>query len=206
MLGVATQDKASETATPDFRLLPTASFACAVVACGRVGWREVVVSACGCGSPRLAVRWLRSEARRLAGLLAPDPGSPFFGGGVLVPGEPGMPRPDIELRAWAGSEARYGSALAELAAGRPFVLSVVDCDAVYALRALPVPVRLAVASSAPAPARCLSVSRAGAGRHRRVRDPWGPFRWWAARREAVSVRSVSAAFPSSAHEGEGRPC
>lgn len=117
------------------------AFRCEATAHGLSGTREVLLATYRGRSPRLAARWLRAQAFRLARLLSPDPGAVFLRDAQLVTAGPDVPRPDAELRAWASSDQAYEHALRALAAGRAFVFTVTDYDARYSLRMYPLPTR-----------------------------------------------------------------
>jgi len=145
------------------------AFRCEATAHDLSGTREVLLAAYRGRSPRLAARWLRAEALRLARLLSPDPEAVFLRDASLTAAGPDVPRPDAELRAWADSEQAYEHALRALATGRPFLFTVTDYDARYSLRVYPLPTRRPAPLQAPVPARCPPHSPAGTGRHRRPR-------------------------------------
>ncbi|WP_229899599.1 hypothetical protein [Streptomyces capoamus] len=127
------------------------------------GSREVILAYYRASSPRLAARWMRAEAQRLARLLAPAPTAPHFRSVLLVATGPTCPRPDDELLAWAGSDERYEHALRTLQAGKDYLLSVADYDAQYAVRVYVLP------TQSPAPAGRRTHAPAGTGRHRKPR-------------------------------------
>jgi hypothetical protein len=70
---------------------------------------------------RLALRWLRRQARRFADALDPDPGAPWVPARALYP-VPGRGRRDVpaELRSWANSFREHDYALGRLADGLPY--------------------------------------------------------------------------------------
>ncbi|CAM5473619.1 hypothetical protein ACTFBT_23760 [Streptomyces microflavus] len=96
---------------------------------------------------RLALRWLRRQARRFADALDPDPYAPWVPGRALHPvsGGPGLvggarhpltgARPDApaELRAWADSFREHDYALLRLADGLPYEFVARDALAWYGL-------------------------------------------------------------------------
>ncbi|CAM3943105.1 hypothetical protein ACH4LN_28250 [Streptomyces albus] len=120
--------------------MTSVAFRCEAVASDLRGSREVVLGAyCG-RSPRLAARWLNARARKLAHLLDPAPESAHLRDAPLVAVQH-APCPQAELRAWAESHRAYEQVMAALAQGRPFLLTVRDYDAEYALRVHPTPGR-----------------------------------------------------------------
>ncbi|MFF7252822.1 hypothetical protein [Streptomyces microflavus] len=95
---------------------------------------------------RLALRWLRRQARRFADALDPDPYASWVPGRALhlVSGGPGLvggapptggARPDApaELRAWADSFREHDYALLRLADGLPYEFVARDALAWYGL-------------------------------------------------------------------------
>ncbi|MDO0913598.1 hypothetical protein QQM39_22975 [Streptomyces sp. DT2A-34] len=145
------------------------AFRCEATAHDLSGSREFLLATYRGRSPRLATRWLRAEAHRLAGLLSPAPDAVFLQDAPLTAAGPDVPRPDVDLRAWADDDRAYEYALRSLATGRAFVITVTDCDARYSLRVYPLPTRRPAPPQAPVPARCPHHSPAGTGRHRRPR-------------------------------------
>lgn len=148
-------------------LRSAAAFGCEVNARGLSGSHEVTIAYHRAASPRLAARWMRAEAQRLARLLAPDPSAPHLRSVSLVPADPVGPRPAGELLAWADDDERYEHALHVLASGDVFTLDVTDYDAVYSVRAYPL--RASRPSQPPAPVGRRAYAPAGAGRHRMPR-------------------------------------
>lgn len=155
------------SARPSMRL-PLA-FRCEATAHDLSGTREILLATYRGRSARLAARWLRAEAYRLARLLSPDPATLSLRDAPLITAGPDSPCPDAELRAWADSDHAYEHALRSLATGRAFVFTVTDYDARYSLRVYPLPTRRQAPPQAPVPARCPPHFPAGTGRHRRPR-------------------------------------
>lgn len=141
------------------------AFRCEATAHDLSGSREILLATYRCRSPRLAARWLRAEAHKLARLLSPAPGAPFLRGAPFAAAGPDVPRPDAELRAWADDDGVYEHALRSLATSLPLMFTATDYDARYSLRAYPLSSRRPVPSEAPVPARCLPHSLAGTGCH-----------------------------------------
>ncbi|MFJ9869044.1 hypothetical protein [Streptomyces sp. NPDC101165] len=132
------------------------------------GSREVILAYYRATSPRLAARWMRAEAQRLARLLTPEPAAPYLGSFLLVATGPTCPRPDADLLAWASNDERYEHTLRVLSAGNTYLLNVTDYDARYSVRAYALPTR-SRASQNPASAGRRPYAPAEAGRHRKPR-------------------------------------
>lgn len=148
---------------------PPVAFRCEATAHDLSGSREVLLAIYWGRSPRLAARWLRASAHRFARLLSPDVGALSLRGAPLLLAGPEVPRPDVELRAWADSDAAYEQALRALAGGRVFVFTVTDYDARYCLRVYPLPTRRPRLRQHPALAGGIPHPSVRAGRHRRPR-------------------------------------
>jgi hypothetical protein len=143
---------------------PSIAFRCEVAAHDLSGSREVLLAIYRGRSPRLAARWVRAAAHRLARLLCPDSEAPSLRNAPLVAVGPDVPRPDVELHAWADSDHAYDHALGVLTTGRVFMFTVTDCDARYSLRVYPLPTRRQAPSQAHVLAR--RPSRSPARGHR----------------------------------------
>ncbi|MFF4495509.1 hypothetical protein [Streptomyces sp. NPDC001546] len=93
----------------------------------------------------MAVRWLREEAIRTAGLVDPEPDAKWLRGGraVLVSPTPGSPDVPQVLRDWADDEALQGAAMAVLAKREFFHFYTSDGQTGYSLSAMPLPVGFA---------------------------------------------------------------
>ncbi|MGA5470869.1 hypothetical protein ACPCUK_19045 [Streptomyces arboris] len=87
---------------------------------------------------RLALRWLRRQARRFADALDPDPYAPWVPAGALHPVTRAPRDAPAELRAWAGSLREHDYALAWLADGLPYEFVARDALAWYGLVVRPV--------------------------------------------------------------------
>ncbi|MEV7903096.1 hypothetical protein [Streptomyces anulatus] len=83
---------------------------------------------------RLALRWLRRQARRFADALDPDPYAPWVPARALHPVAAGGRR-DVpaELRSWASSFREHDYALTRLAAGLPYEFVARDTVSWYGL-------------------------------------------------------------------------
>ncbi|MER7696858.1 hypothetical protein [Streptomyces sp. NPDC096095] len=99
-------------------------------------------------SRRLALRWLRRQARRFADALDPDPYAPWVPARALyrVPAGGRRDAP-AELRCWADSFGEHDYALGRLADGLPYEFVARDAAAWYGLVMRP----LAVAAPIPVP-------------------------------------------------------
>ncbi|MCZ2524639.1 hypothetical protein [Streptomyces sp. HB2AG] len=119
---------------------------CAAVPLGPC--RAVLLAGYRARSPRLALRWMRVQARRLAARLAPEPGAPWLRGAPLHaapargPGSSPSPDPVSVLRTWQEDGDEQARALDEVSAGGLYLLPVPDDDVLYTLSARPLlPVR-----------------------------------------------------------------
>ncbi|MFY0509787.1 hypothetical protein ACOMD4_05185 [Streptomyces anulatus] len=83
---------------------------------------------------RLALRWLRRQAQRLADALDPDPYAPWVPAHALYP-VPVAGRCDApaELRSWASSFREHDYALTRLADGLPYEFVARDAASWYGL-------------------------------------------------------------------------
>ncbi|MEU5282456.1 hypothetical protein AB0G97_00285 [Streptomyces sp. NPDC020755] len=83
---------------------------------------------------RLALRWLRRQARRFADALDPDPYTLWAPARVLYPAPAGGRRDaPAELRSWAESFREHDYALGRLAEGLPYEFVARDAAAWYGL-------------------------------------------------------------------------
>lgn len=87
---------------------------------------------------RLALRWLRRQARRFADALDPDPYASWVPAGALHPVTRAPRDAPAELRAWAGSLREHDYALLRLADGLPYEFVARDALAWYGLVVRPV--------------------------------------------------------------------
>lgn len=142
------------------------AYRCELMAQSLDGTYEAILATYRAATPRLAARWARDKARRYAGLLAPTPTAPYLAGVPLVEFEPGTPRPDVKLQAWADSAELYEGVLHTLDAGRAYVFAATDYGARYELRLDPLPIRRAPQAPVFTPHTHPST---GTGRHRRPR-------------------------------------
>ncbi len=129
------------------------SYRAEVVAEGPVNGTTVAVSLGRLTAPnrRLALRWLREQARRVADGLDPDPGVRWAPAGTLGRVPEGLSDAPTELRRWCEDEERQRAASDRLAEGLPFHLTVSDHTGSYALRAWPVGVVAPVIDVSPPP-------------------------------------------------------
>ncbi|WP_103532574.1 hypothetical protein [Streptomyces sp. SM11] len=83
---------------------------------------------------RLALRWLRRQARRFADALDPDPYTPWVPARALYPvAEGGRRDASAEPRSWANSFREHDYALGRLADGLPYEFVARDAAAWYGL-------------------------------------------------------------------------
>lgn len=83
---------------------------------------------------RLALRWLRRQARRFADALDPDPYTPWVPGRAMYPvGAAGRRDAPAELRSWAASFREHDYALGRLADGLPYEFVARDAASWYGL-------------------------------------------------------------------------
>ncbi|MEU3052631.1 hypothetical protein [Streptomyces griseus] len=83
---------------------------------------------------RLALRWLRRQARRFADALDPHPYAPWVPGRALYPvGAAGRRDAPAELRSWVTSFREHDYALGRLADGLPYEFVARDAAAWYGL-------------------------------------------------------------------------
>ncbi|MFF2848756.1 hypothetical protein ACFVT5_20880 [Streptomyces sp. NPDC058001] len=88
-------------------------------------------------SPILAVRWLTSQALRIADRLDPDPNrSPWVRKAMR---KTSVPEPDspTQLRVWVGNPAKQQAARDRIKSGYPLLLLVPDTDCAYTLSIRP---------------------------------------------------------------------
>ncbi|MEU8668749.1 hypothetical protein AB0C71_17835 [Streptomyces anulatus] len=97
---------------------------------------------------RLALRWLRRQARRAADALDPDPYTPWVPGRALYPvGVAGLRDAPAELRSWVASFREHDYALGRLADGLPYEFVARDATSWCGLVMRP----LATAARTPSP-------------------------------------------------------
>lgn len=135
--GRKTQPLRAVSRTPtSYRLV---GYRCEALATPLNDRRAVALAAHHARSPRLAARWLRGQAERLARHLDPDPFAPWLHAAPLV--LTGDTRAADVLRTWVRDPIKYADAIQKLAARISYHLTVTDSDARYSLSAAPVPVR-----------------------------------------------------------------
>ncbi|WP_344632962.1 hypothetical protein [Streptomyces glaucosporus] len=127
------------------------SYRAEVVAEGPVNGTTVAVPLGRHSAPnrRLALRWLREQARRVADGLDPDPAAPWIPDGTLARVPERLPDAPAELRRWCEDDARQRAASELLAEGLPFHFAVADHTGSYALRAWPVGVTTPALGTSP---------------------------------------------------------
>ncbi|MFJ1611751.1 hypothetical protein [Streptomyces sp. NPDC088249] len=86
-------------------------------------------------TPRLALRWLRGQAERLASGLDPDPGALWIPRSVCERALRSAADAPAELRAWAVDDERQDEALQRLAMGAEFEFIAKDETTWYGLTA-----------------------------------------------------------------------
>ncbi|PCG86838.1 hypothetical protein CIB93_06355 [Streptomyces sp. WZ.A104] len=99
---------------------------------------------------RLALRWLRRQARRLADALDPDPYAPWVPARALYPVSGARLDVPAELRSWASSFREHDYALLRLAEGLPYEFVARDDTSWYGLVMRPLaPARTPLPSPCP---------------------------------------------------------
>ncbi|MFJ6568688.1 hypothetical protein ACIQNU_14785 [Streptomyces sp. NPDC091292] len=89
-------------------------------------------------SPILAIRWLRSQALRIADRLDPDPNrSPWVTPAMRQPTTPPEPDSPTHLRTWAHNPTRQQAARLRIKAGHPLLILIPDTDCSYTLTVQP---------------------------------------------------------------------
>ncbi len=124
---------------------------------GGDGLRSIRLGGATVPSRRLALRWLRRQARRLADALDPDPYDSCIPPLALRPVPASGSRHDAptELRVWADSVREHDYLLGRLADGLPYEFVARDATAWYGLVARPlvVPGRVTGPVGPPGPPR-----------------------------------------------------
>ncbi|SFC55607.1 hypothetical protein SAMN05421773_10479 [Streptomyces aidingensis] len=122
---------------------------CEVVARSPEASGEWFLSGYRANSPRLAVRWLRGQAARLANALDPKPGIGPIPPECLWEIGPSSPNPGRIFREWMEDFRYQGTQMETLAAGRPIsvnaggpdrIFGFCDADVFYSLSARPIAV------------------------------------------------------------------
>ncbi len=115
-------------------------YLCSVLAHPLSAGHEIVLGRHRAWTPRLAVRWLRGQAARLADALDPAPGRGPFPAAALRPVLDGSPDPGGAFRAWLADDGLQEQQLASLRSGRNIGVTVRDAELLYSLSAQPIPV------------------------------------------------------------------
>lgn len=130
---------------------------CTLAEPGATGAREWLIAGYAAPSPRLAVRWLSSQAARLADLIDPPPDAPWAPARALRLDVSDAPLdPATALRAWPADTAEHDQALTAMRDGALYAFTVADMRMRYALSARPIltpPRGLTPPPQTPAPYR-----------------------------------------------------
>lgn len=103
------------------------------------GAREWLLAGYAAPSPRLAVRWLSSQAPRLADLVDPPLDKQWVPAGVLRVAACDSPLdPATALRAWPTDVAEHDQALTAMRDGSLYAFTVTDLGLRYTLSARPI--------------------------------------------------------------------
>ncbi|GAA1188444.1 hypothetical protein GCM10009654_52520 [Streptomyces hebeiensis] len=89
-------------------------------------------------SPKLALRWLRGQAHRIADRLDPAPGTPWAVGSIVRRVPAGLPDAPDELRRWCDDVDAQRAAWQQLMHGMPVTVNVADHTGRYSLTVWPV--------------------------------------------------------------------
>lgn len=123
---------------------PARAYWCEVLAEGEVyGTRETVPFVLGTFqtiSPKLALRWLQSEAERIADRLDPDPERSAWVKPWMCVGTVPLPDCPAELRVWAETPEEHQAARDQLREGAPLCVVIPDGGCRYTLTIWPVTV------------------------------------------------------------------
>ncbi|WP_157164490.1 hypothetical protein [Streptomyces typhae] len=116
------------------------------VGTGLAGGQQVRVVLGTLATPYLGItmRWVGTQAHRIADALDPEPCAPWLADAPDALVKLDLPEwaPDVptELRAWCADKERRRAARDRLRAGRPFALSAVDHSGTYCVWVVPVDV------------------------------------------------------------------
>ncbi|MFE3827257.1 hypothetical protein [Streptomyces sp. NPDC059092] len=102
-------------------------------------WVRVVLAARQATCLDHALSFLRSQARRIADGLDPDPRSVWIPTGTLVLAGTRAPDVPADLRSWCRDPEAQRAARDQLVVGGEFALSAADHSGLYLFRVLPVP-------------------------------------------------------------------
>lgn len=111
--------------------VPVDGYWCEVVASYPDGRKEWVLGGYRANTPRLAVRWLRSQALRLANALDPIPGFGPFLPEVLHPANPHNPNPGHVFRQWSRDLTVQSRNMNDLVSGRPVLVAAGGPDRIF---------------------------------------------------------------------------
>ncbi|MFJ4377996.1 hypothetical protein ACIP28_07085 [Streptomyces albidoflavus] len=104
---------------------------------GGSGARSVFLGGTLAPTRRLALRWLRRQAHRLADALGPDPRTTHLPAGALRPAPPGAEHAPSQLRFWAADLTYAEDVTDRLATGYPYCFTAREGPAWYRLTARP---------------------------------------------------------------------
>ncbi|MFF4934981.1 hypothetical protein ACFY2H_39930 [Streptomyces griseofuscus] len=122
-------------------MVEPAGYMCRVVAAGEVYGKGMVASyelgTFDTISPKLALRWIKYEALRIANGLDPDPLTADWPLGIQTCAtEPTLDAPTV-LRKWAGHPLTQETALEQIKDGRRLFVVARDADCCYTLSICP---------------------------------------------------------------------
>ena len=122
----------------------TVGYWCRVTAWSGDLTREFALGSYAAKNPRLAVRWLRGQAYRLANALDPEPGVGWAKGDAAsalrrLPDSvaDSQANPGRALREWALDMTSHEQVMAYLLTGTPYFMTVSDPSAYYMLSSEP---------------------------------------------------------------------
>ncbi|GAA3663572.1 hypothetical protein GCM10022420_048080 [Streptomyces iranensis] len=132
-------------------------------------------------NPRLALRCLRGHALHIAEGLDPNPEASWLGSVRMQRVGDDLPDVPAFFRTWCNDEGQQETAMAQLAAGRPFRLSAADHTGHYSLTVWPVHLPPPHENTLGATATNPICPRSGHRRRRKPRHAARKARWWPGR-------------------------
>ncbi|PBC82989.1 hypothetical protein SAMN05428954_4344 [Streptomyces sp. 2112.3] len=151
----------------------TRAYWCEVIAEGPANgmWVPITLGTCQTISPKLALRWLRGQARRIADGLDPSPGSSWIKGRVLVCISSQLADASVELRRWCADAESQRTAQQQIRDGSPLTFTTADHTGRYSLTVWPVDI--------PAPSLSSDCGQPASTRreHARHRKTWRKSGW-----------------------------